>query len=109
MVLPPRAYEAKGDFEKAKTLIKERGLAKAKEKSDREANEGVVECRIGKPAVPALIEAGTEAASIEAGPKPYVRTDGGPFGIETRAAKQTCVAPPKYDQPAMTLSATSGE
>ena len=38
--------------------------------------------------------------------KPYVRTDGGPFGIETRAAKQTCVPPAKYDQPAAMLSAT---
>jgi elongation factor Ts len=38
--------EAKGDFEKAKVLIKERGLAKAKSKSDREAREGVVEAYV---------------------------------------------------------------
>ena len=38
--------EAKGDFEKAKALIKERGLAKAKEKSDRDAREGVVEAYV---------------------------------------------------------------
>ncbi len=38
--------EAKGDFEKAKALIKERGLARAKEKSDREAKEGVVEAYV---------------------------------------------------------------
>jgi elongation factor Ts len=38
--------EAKGDFEKAKGLIKERGLAKAKEKADREAKEGVVEAYV---------------------------------------------------------------
>ena len=38
--------EAKGDFEKAKSLIKERGLAKAKEKADREAKEGVVEAYV---------------------------------------------------------------
>ena len=38
--------EAKGDFEKAKTLIKERGLAKAKEKADRDAREGVVEAYV---------------------------------------------------------------
>jgi elongation factor Ts len=38
--------EAKGDFEKAKALIKERGLAKAKSKSDREAREGVVEAYV---------------------------------------------------------------
>jgi elongation factor Ts len=38
--------EAKGDFERAKGFIKERGLAKAKEKSDREAKEGVVEAYV---------------------------------------------------------------
>lgn len=38
--------EAKGDFEKAKLLIKERGLAKAKQKSDRNAREGVVEAYV---------------------------------------------------------------
>ena len=38
--------EAKGDFEKAKALIKERGLAKAKEKADREAKEGIVEAYV---------------------------------------------------------------
>jgi elongation factor Ts len=38
--------EAKGDFEKAKALIKERGLTKAKEKSDRNAREGVVEAYV---------------------------------------------------------------
>jgi elongation factor Ts len=38
--------EAKGNFEKAKALIKERGLAKAKEKADREAKEGVVEAYV---------------------------------------------------------------
>jgi elongation factor Ts len=38
--------EAKGDFEKAKGLIKERGLAKAKEKANREAKEGLVEAYV---------------------------------------------------------------
>jgi len=38
--------EAKGDFERAKGLIKERGLAKAKEKADRIAKEGVVEAYV---------------------------------------------------------------
>jgi elongation factor Ts len=38
--------EAKGNFEKAKGLIKERGLAKAKEKADREAKEGIVEAYV---------------------------------------------------------------
>src|SRR2546422_7012369 len=42
-----RALEdAKGDFEKAKTLIRERGLAQAQKKSDREAREGIVEAYI---------------------------------------------------------------
>src|SRR5256884_5268331 len=38
--------ESAGDFEKARALIKERGLAKAQEKSDREAKEGVVEAYV---------------------------------------------------------------
>jgi elongation factor Ts len=38
--------EAKGDFEKARGLIKQRGLAKAKEKADREAKEGIVEAYV---------------------------------------------------------------
>ncbi|HEY3218526.1 MAG TPA: translation elongation factor Ts [Candidatus Limnocylindria bacterium] len=38
-----RALEdAKGDFEKAKALLKERGLASVAKKSGREANEGAV-------------------------------------------------------------------
>ncbi len=38
--------ETKGDFEKAKSLLKERGLAKAAKKSDRETKEGVIESYI---------------------------------------------------------------
>src|SRR5438552_17045131 len=38
--------ESKGDFERAKALIKERGLAKAQKKSDREAKEGIVEAYV---------------------------------------------------------------
>jgi len=38
--------DAKGDFERAKGLIKERGLAKAKEKAGREAKEGIVEAYV---------------------------------------------------------------
>ncbi len=34
------------DYEKAKALLKERGLAKAAKKSDREANQGLVEAYI---------------------------------------------------------------
>ncbi len=61
--------EAKGDFEKAKGLIKERGLAKAKEKADREAKEGVVEAyvhaggRIG-----ALVELSSETDFVARNP-----------------------------------------
>ena len=57
-----RALEdAKGDFEKAKTLIRERGLAQAQKKSDREAREGIVEAYIhagGK--IGALVELSSE-------------------------------------------------
>jgi elongation factor Ts len=35
--------EANGDFEKAVDLLRERGLAKAAKRSDREASEGIVE------------------------------------------------------------------
>src|SRR2546425_1775930 len=38
--------ESKGDFENAKALIKQRGLAKAQSKADREAKEGVVEAYV---------------------------------------------------------------
>ena len=38
--------ETGGDFERAKALIKERGLAKAQKKQDREAKEGVIESYI---------------------------------------------------------------
>ena len=38
--------EAQGDFEKAKEIIKTRGLEKVQKKSDREAKEGVVEAYV---------------------------------------------------------------
>lgn len=34
--------EAKGDFKKAQEIVKERGLAKAEKKSDRETSEGYI-------------------------------------------------------------------
>ena len=61
--------EAKGDFEKARGLIKQRGLAKAKEKADREAKEGIVEAyvhaggRIG-----AIIELSSETDFVARNP-----------------------------------------
>jgi elongation factor Ts len=62
--------EAKGDFEKAKALIKERGLEKAKEKADRDAREGVVEAyvhaggRIG-----AIVELSSETDFVARNPE----------------------------------------
>jgi elongation factor Ts len=38
--------ETKGDFAKARALIKDRGLEKAQKKSDREAKEGLVEAYV---------------------------------------------------------------
>jgi len=50
-----------GDYEKAKSLIKERGLARAAKKSDREANQGVVESYIhGGGRIGALVELSSE-------------------------------------------------
>ena len=60
--------DAGDDYEKAKELIKERGLAKAAKKSDREANQGVVEAyvhaggRIG-----ALVELASETDFVARG------------------------------------------
>ena len=65
-----RALEdAKGDFEKAKTLIRERGLAQAQKKSDREAKEGIVEAYIhagGK--IGALVELSSETDFVARNP-----------------------------------------
>ena len=62
--------ESKGDFEQAKALIKERGLAKAQKKSDREAKEGIVEAyvhaggRIG-----AMVEVSSETDFVARNPE----------------------------------------
>ena len=62
--------ESKGDFENAKALIKERGLAKAQKKSDREAKEGIVEAyvhaggRIG-----AMVEVSSETDFVARNPE----------------------------------------
>jgi elongation factor Ts len=61
--------EAKGDFAKAKALIKDRGLEKAQKKSDREAKEGLVEAyvhaggRIG-----AMVELSSETDFVSRSP-----------------------------------------
>lgn len=53
--------DAGGDYEKAKSLIKERGLARAAKKSDREANQGLVESYIhGGGRIGALVELSSE-------------------------------------------------
>ncbi len=62
--------ETGGDFERAKALIAERGLAKAESKADREAKEGVVESyvhaggRIG-----ALVELSSETDFVARTPE----------------------------------------
>jgi len=64
-----RALEdASGDYEKAKSLIRERGLAKIAKRSDREANEGVVAAYIhtgGKKG--ALVELSSETDFVSRG------------------------------------------
>jgi elongation factor Ts len=61
--------EARGDFEKARGLLRDRGLAKAGEKAEREAKEGVVEAyvhaggRIG-----ALVELSSETDFVARNP-----------------------------------------
>ncbi len=53
--------DAAGDYETAKALIKERGLARAAKKSDREANQGLVEAYIhGGGRIGALVELSSE-------------------------------------------------
>ncbi len=62
--------ETRGDFEKAKALLRERGLARAQKKSDRLAKEGVVEAyvhaggRIG-----ALVELSSETDFVARNPE----------------------------------------
>ena len=52
---------ASGDFEKAKAILKEKGLASAAKRSDREAKEGVVEAYIHSGGrIGALVELSSE-------------------------------------------------
>ena len=64
-----RALEdASGDYEKAKALIKERGLAKVAKKSDREAKEGVVASYIHSGGrIGALVELSSETDFVSRG------------------------------------------
>ena len=53
--------DAGGDYEQARSLIKERGLARAAKKSDRETNQGLVESYIhGGGRIGALVELSSE-------------------------------------------------
>jgi uncharacterized repeat protein (TIGR03806 family) len=57
-------------------------------------------------AVPDGASAGDDGGAQGSDAQPYVRTDGGPFGIAARAPLQTCKPPARPDQPAQLLSAT---
>src|SRR2546422_7039853 len=62
--------ESKGDFENAKALIKQRGLAKAQTKSDREAKEGIVEAYIHSGGrIGALVELSSETDFVARNPE----------------------------------------
>ena len=62
--------EAAGDFEQAKKLIRERGLAKAAKKGDREAKEGVVEAYVhGGGKIGVLVELSSETDFVARNPE----------------------------------------
>ena len=62
--------ETRGDFERAKALLKERGLAKAQKKSDREAHEGVVDAYVhSNGRIGALIELSSETDFVARNPE----------------------------------------
>ena len=61
---------ANGDFEKAKTILKEKGLASAAKRSDREAKEGVVEAYIHSGGrIGALVELSSETDFVARNPE----------------------------------------
>jgi elongation factor Ts len=66
-----KALEAsKGDFEKAKAILKEKGLASAAKRSDREAKEGVVESYIHSGGrIGALVELSSETDFVSRNPE----------------------------------------
>ncbi len=62
--------ESKGDFAKAKAILKERGLAKAAKKADREAKEGVVEAYVhGGGKIGVLVELSSETDFVSRNPE----------------------------------------
>jgi elongation factor Ts len=61
---------AKGDFEKAKSILKEKGLASATKRGDREAKEGIVEAYIhGGGRIGALVELSSETDFVARNPE----------------------------------------
>ncbi|HVR88608.1 MAG TPA: translation elongation factor Ts [Candidatus Limnocylindria bacterium] len=62
--------ESKGDFAKAKAILKERGLAKAAKKADRDAREGVVEAYVhGGGKIGVLVELSSETDFVARNPE----------------------------------------
>src|SRR5687767_12725050 len=61
--------ETGGDFAKAQSLIKERGLAKAQKKSDREAKEGLIASYIHGGRIGALVELTSETDFVARNPQ----------------------------------------
>src|SRR5439155_1654801 len=76
-----RALEdANGDYEKAKALIKERGLEKAAKKSEREAKEGVVASYVHSGGrIGALVELASETDFVSRGEEFPTVIGGGNF------------------------------
>ena len=61
---------ANGDFEKAKAILKEKGLASAAKRGDREANEGVIEAYIHSGGrIGALVELSSETDFVARNPE----------------------------------------
>ena len=61
--------ETNGDFAKAVALIKERGLAKAAKKSEREAKEGLVAAYVHSGRIGALVELASETDFVARNPR----------------------------------------
>jgi len=61
--------QAHGDFDRAKTILKEKGLASAAKRGDREAKEGVVEAYIHSGGrIGALVELSSETDFVARNP-----------------------------------------
>lgn len=61
---------ANGDFEKAKVILREKGLASAAKRGDREANEGVIEAYIHSGGrIGALVELSSETDFVARNPE----------------------------------------